>query len=119
MRADKSRRADAGASAPSMNDRLRPWLLISRRTISSRPPASSKIASMVASGSPVRTRSAEARAPRGRPKAPNGNGFPGARLPRQHIEPRFELDLDGFDHRQVADAEETQHARGTAIVSYI
>ena len=47
------------------------------------------------------------------------NGFPGARLPRQHIEPRFELDLDGFDHRQVADAEETQHARGTAIVSYV
>ena len=31
----------------------------------------------------------------------------GARLPRQDVEPRLELDLDGLDHRQVADAEET------------
>src|SRR5205814_3633873 len=47
------------------------------------------------------------------------NGFAGARLPRQHVEPGVELDLHGLDDRQVADAEETQHARGTTIVSYV
>ena len=47
------------------------------------------------------------------------DGFPGTGLPRQHVEPWFELDLDSLDDRQVADAEETQHARGNAIVSYV
>jgi len=49
----------------------------------------------------------------------NEDGLAGAGLPRQHVEAGLELDLDGFDHREVADAEEAQHARGTAIVSYV
>ena len=34
-------------------------------------------------------------------------------------EARIEVDLNGFDHRQVADAKRTQHVGGTSIVSYV
>src|SRR5262245_12078014 len=70
-----------------MNDRLRPWLLISRRTINSRPSAASKIASMVARGSPVRMRSAEARAPRSRPTASTRMDFPAPVSPVSTLNP--------------------------------
>src|SRR5688572_17305712 len=59
-----------------MNERLRPWLVSSRRTTSSRSPASSKIASMAACVSPVRTRSDEARAPRRSPTASTSIDLP-------------------------------------------
>jgi hypothetical protein len=46
------------------------------------------------------------------------------RLPRAGLtgesgEPGVELDLDGFDHRQVADAKRAQHVGGNPIVSYV
>ena len=43
-----------------------------------------------------------------------GPGFAG-----EYIEPGFELDFHGLDDGEVSDAEETQHASGTAIVSYV
>ena len=43
----------------------------------------------------------------------------GAGLAGQDVEARLELDLDGLDHRKVADAEKTQHVGGTSIVSYV
>ena len=102
-----------------MNDRLRPWLLISRRTISSRP---SRLfenrfdrglrlagADQISGGA-----GAEEQA-----DGFDEDGLPGAGLAGEDVEPGFELDLDGLDDRQVADAEETQHAGGTAIVSYV
>src|SRR2546425_2788181 len=70
-----------------MNKRLRPWLLISRRTISSRSPRSSKMASMVACASPVRTRSAEARAPRRRPTASTRMDLPAPVSPVSTLNP--------------------------------
>src|SRR5215813_3451149 len=70
-----------------MNERLRPWLLISRRTISSRPEGSSKIASIVAWASPVRTRSAEVRAPRSSPTASTRMDFPAPVSPVSTLNP--------------------------------
>ena len=102
-----------------MNDRLRPWLLISRRTISSRP---SGVFENRFDGGLRFAGSDEIGGGAGAEKQTDGfdeDGLAGAGLSRQDIEPGFELDLDGLDHRQVADAEETQHARGTAIVSYV
>ena len=43
----------------------------------------------------------------------------GSGLAGQDVEAGLELDLDGLDHRKVADAEEAQHVGGTSIVSYI
>ena len=103
-----------------MNDRLRPWLVISRRTISSRRRRRrSKIASMVACDSPVRTRSAEARAAEQQPDGLDEDRFARSGLAGQDVEARLELDLDGLDHREVADAEKAEHAGGTSIVSYV
>src|SRR3954470_14782827 len=70
-----------------MNDRLRPWLLISRRTINSPPSASSKMASMVACDSPVRTRSEEARAPSSRSTASTRIDLPAAGSPVSTFKP--------------------------------
>ena len=47
------------------------------------------------------------------------DGLARAGLAGQDVEAGLELDLDGLDHRKVADAEKTEHARGTSIVSYI
>ena len=49
----------------------------------------------------------------------NQDGLAGPGFAREYIEPGFELDLHGLDDRKVPDAEETQHASGTAIVSYV
>ena len=70
-----------------MNERLRPWLLISRRTIELAAVGSSKMASMVACASPVRTRSAEARRAEEQTDGFDEDGLPGAGLPREHVEP--------------------------------
>src|SRR5258705_3124919 len=86
-RAERSRSAAAVASAPLMNDRLRPWLLISRRTISSRALGSSKMASIVASASPVRTRSADARAPSRSPTASTRIDLPAPVSPVRTLNP--------------------------------
>src|SRR5688572_16949738 len=42
-----------------------------------------------------------------------------SRLSGQDVEARLELDLDGLNHRKVADAEQAQHVGGTSIVSYV
>src|SRR5688572_12520531 len=44
------------------------------------------------------------------------DGLAGPRLPRQDVEARLELDLDGLNHREAADAEEAEHVGGTSIV---
>ena len=43
----------------------------------------------------------------------------GARLAGQYIEAGLELDVDRLDQREVANAEEGEHAGGTSIVSYV
>ena len=103
-----------------MNDRLRPWLVTSRRTMIS----------------PSRGRRSKMRFDRGLDFAgPNQIGgracaeqqtncldedrLPRAGLARQNVEARLELDLDGLDHRKVADAKQAQHVGGTSIVSYV
>jgi hypothetical protein len=45
------------------------------------------------------------------------NGFARPGLTRQDVEAGLELDLNGLDDGEVAYAKETQHARGTSIVS--
>jgi len=47
------------------------------------------------------------------------DGLPGAGLSGKRGEPWIEIDLDGFDHRQVADAKRAQHVGGNPIVSYV
>ena len=77
----------AVASAPLTNDRLRPWLVTSRRMTISPRWASSKMASIVAWTSPVRTRSADARAPRSRPTASTRIDFPAPVSPVRTLKP--------------------------------
>jgi len=45
------------------------------------------------------------------------DGFARSGLARQNVEAGLELDVNGLDDSEVADTEETQHARGTSIVS--
>src|SRR5215203_1679310 len=47
------------------------------------------------------------------------DGLPCAGLAGQHVEAGLELDLDGLNHRKVADAKQAQHVGGTSIVSYV
>ena len=42
-----------------------------------------------------------------------------SRLTGENGEPRSELDLDGLDHREIADAKKAEHVSGTSIVSYV
>src|SRR5215216_6002574 len=85
-RADRSLSAPAVASAPLMKARLRPWAVISRRTSSSSPQFS-KMASIVAPSSPVRTRSADARPPRSRPTASTRIDLPAPVSPVSTLKP--------------------------------
>src|SRR5687767_3313070 len=57
--------------------------------------------------------------PQQEPDSLHEDRLAGARLTREDVEPRVELDLDGFDDSQVPDAEEAQHVDGTPIVSYV
>ena len=100
-----------------MNARLRPCAVISRRTISSSPPRS-KMASIVAASSPGadevgRRAAAEEQADRFDEDRLAGAGFAG-----EDVEAGLELDLDGVDDREVADAEEAKHRKArTPIVT--
>ncbi len=109
----------AVASAPLMNERLRPWLVISRRTISSRP------SGVFEDRFDGRLRLAGAdQIGRGAGAEQQADRLDEDRLARaglagQDVEAGLELDLDGLDDRKVADAEEAQHVGGTSIVSYV
>ena len=54
-----------------------------------------------------------------KPDGLNEDRLPGPGLAGEGGEARVELNLDGFDHRQIADAKRTQHVGGTSIVSYV
>ena len=110
--APRSRSAAAVTSAPSTNARLRPCAVTSRRTISSRAVARRRRSpGRSRMSSPVRTRSAEARPPSSRPTASTRIDLPAPVSPVRTFRPGVELDLDRFDDGQVADAEESEHAR--------
>jgi hypothetical protein len=53
---------------------------------------------------------------------PNGlddDGLSCTRLAGEYVEAGLELDLDGLNHRKVADTKQAQHVDGTSIVSYV
>ena len=109
-----SRRRAAVASAPSTKARLRPCggdLAADDDLVAV---GVSKIASIVAVSSPVRTRSAEARPPRSRPTASTRIDLPAPVSPVRTLRPGLELDLDAVDDGEVADAEEAQHGERQA-----
>ena len=61
---------------------------------------------------------------RGAPAEQKPHGFHDDRLARsglagENVEARLELDLDGLNHREVADAQKAEHTSGTSIVSYV
>ena len=109
----------AVARAPLMNERLRPWLDDLAADDQLVAVASSKIASMVACGFAGANQVGRGAGAEQQPDGLDEDGLAGAGLAGQDVEAGLELDLDGLDHRKVADAEEAQHVGGTSIVSYV
>ena len=101
----------AVASAPSMKERLRPWL----RDLA----ADDQLAAVASleDGFDGRLRLAGPDQVGGRAAAEqqadglDEDRLAGAGLPGQDVEAGLELDLDGLDDRQVPDAEEAEHVR--------
>ena len=102
-----------------MNERLRPWLVISRRTISS---SAAGVFEDRLDGRLGLAGAHQIGRRAGAEQEADGldeDRLARARLAGQDVEAGLELDLDGLDHREVADAEEAQHVGGTPIVSYL
>ena len=110
-RFDSSFKAPAVASAPLMKARLRPCAVISRLTSSSSPPLS-KMASMAAVSSPVRTRSPDARPPEQQADRFDEDRLARAGFAGQDVQAGVEFDLDRINHREVLNAQEAEHENG-------
>ena len=102
-----------------MYDRLRPWLVTSRRTM---------ISPSVGCFEDGFDRGLDLAGPNqigGRACAEEETNcldedrLPRSGLTRENVEARLELDLDRLDHCKVADAKQAQHVDGTSIVSYV
>src|SRR5205823_4435374 len=122
----KSLSAPAVASAPLTNARLRPCDVISRRTTSSSP-SLSKIASIDAASSPLRTRSPDARPPSNRPTASTKIDLPAPVSPVRTLKPgsnstsaasmmaKWEI----FRKRSIAKGENSNHTIGLTAIQAV
>jgi hypothetical protein len=89
--------------------RLRPCAEISRRTITSRPFAVSKIAWTEARSSPVRTKVGARASTHQEVDGFDEHGLARARFAREHVQAWTEFDVEPIDHGQMTHTQEAQH----------
>ena len=102
-----------------MNERLRPWLVTSRRTITS--PFIGILEDRLDSGLCLARSNQISGRTRPEEKADrlHQDGLPCSGFTGEDVEAWLELDLDRLDHGEIADAKQAKHVDGTSIVSYI